>query len=130
MRINEPDVVFQAFDDEVVLINLVVGKYYSTSKVGADVLGMAAAGASLPKIQELLEGRWDVVLDVSGFLLQLVTEGLLVPSMTPDTSTEKFPPRDPKLLWVEPKLDTHDDMQALLLLDPIHDVSEQGWPNK
>jgi hypothetical protein len=28
------------------------------------------------------------------------------------------------------RLETYDDMADLLLLDPIHEVSEQGWPHR
>jgi len=28
-----------------------------------------------------------------------------------------------------PELDTYEDMQDLILLDPIHEVDESGWPN-
>jgi hypothetical protein len=30
--------------------------------------------------------------------------------------------------WEAPKLTVYEDMQDLLLLDPIHDVDETGWP--
>ena len=30
--------------------------------------------------------------------------------------------------YTEPSLSVFSDMQDLLLLDPIHDVSEAGWP--
>ena len=31
---------------------------------------------------------------------------------------------------VEPQLSSYTDMQELLLLDPIHEVDESGWPNR
>ena len=34
----------------------------------------------------------------------------------------------PRTPFVRPELSIHTDMQDLLLLDPIHDVSEIGWP--
>ena len=30
--------------------------------------------------------------------------------------------------YAAPKLATYSDLQDLLLLDPIHDVDETGWP--
>jgi hypothetical protein len=32
--------------------------------------------------------------------------------------------------FVEPALNKYTDMQELLLLDPVHEVSEAGWPSK
>jgi hypothetical protein len=34
-----------------------------------------------------------------------------------------------KHTFAEPVIEEFDDMQGLLLLDPIHDVSEEGWPH-
>jgi hypothetical protein len=31
--------------------------------------------------------------------------------------------------WAEPVLDKYTDMQELLLLDPIHEVDDAGWPH-
>ena len=36
-RINSPGVVFEAFDDEVVIINLDSGNYFSFNKVGSAI---------------------------------------------------------------------------------------------
>jgi hypothetical protein len=32
------------------------------------------------------------------------------------------------LVYAKPELQVYSDMKDLLLLDPIHDVSEEGWP--
>ena len=36
------------------------------------------------------------------------------------------PPRAPG----DPMIESYDDMADLLLLDPVHEVGEQGWPVK
>ena len=33
-----------------------------------------------------------------------------------------------KIPFEEPKLEKYSDMEDLLLLDPIHDVEDEGWP--
>lgn len=133
MKVDEPDVVFQLFPDEVVIINLREGTYYTTSGIGADIFGMIAAKASLDQIQELIEARWSDVprACVPDFMRRLFREHILT-NVEPEGSTaaEAFPVRDPKLPYAEPVLETHTDMQELLLLDPVHDVTEQGWPNR
>lgn len=132
MRVNEPDVVYQAFPDEAVIIHLALGCYYSADKVGADIFGMAAAGADLNQIQELVAARWEGAdaAAVEAFIQQLFLEGLVIESSGGSTAAQAFPPRDPKLPFETPVLNAHRDMQDLLLLDPIHDVDDQGWPNK
>jgi hypothetical protein len=32
--------------------------------------------------------------------------------------------------YVEPEIVEFDDMQEMLLLDPIHEVKDKGWPYK
>jgi hypothetical protein len=32
--------------------------------------------------------------------------------------------------WVTPQLIEYSDLQDLILVDPIHDVEESGWPNR
>jgi hypothetical protein len=35
-----------------------------------------------------------------------------------------------KCPYIPPILNRHGDMQDLALLDPIHDVEGEGWPNR
>jgi hypothetical protein len=35
---------------------------------------------------------------------------------------------DKKEAWVAPTIQRYEDMQAMLLADPIHDVDQSGWP--
>jgi hypothetical protein len=32
--------------------------------------------------------------------------------------------------YLQPSFEKYSDMQEMLLLDPIHEVSEAGWPHK
>ena len=40
------------------------------------------------------------------------------------------PPQQDNLNFEKPVLQKHTDMQELLLLDPIHEIDEKGWPSK
>jgi hypothetical protein len=132
LKVNEPDVVYQVFPDEVVIINLRLGTYYSLDKIGADIFGMIAAGGSLHEVERLIAARWSDVPPkfVPDFMRHLFRQGILT-NVEPEVSTaaEAYPARELQP-YEEPLLNTYDDMQALLLLDPVHDVDEQGWPNK
>lgn len=134
MKINEPDVVLQLFPDEAVIVNLREGVYFSTDGTGADIVGMIAANASLKEMQDLMDARWsDVPREaVPDFMRELFRQHILeaVNPSEASTAAQAFPARDPKLPFVTPKLNVYEDMQQLLLLDPVHDVGEQGWPNR
>jgi hypothetical protein len=71
-------------------------------------------------------------LDLSGledFVTKCIQSSLLVPSTTSKLPRfEDF--LDLKLEeWSIPLLNEYTDLQDLILVDPIHDVQESGWPN-
>ena len=141
-RIKEPDIVYDNFENEVVLINLENGNYYSIQGSAAEIWGHLAKGMSVKKIVHHLLQNYqgdpeEVTQSVRKFLTQLSEDALIEPvtqegpPYEPDTS-----PTDPASVsktqpaFEPPKLERYTDMQALLLLDPIHDVGEEGWPNQ
>ena len=44
------------------------------------------------------------------------------------TAVEPHVLPEPQEGFVAPQLHKYTDMQELLLLDPIHDVDQEGWP--
>ena len=116
---NRPDVIDEVFDGEAVLINLRVGRYYALDDRGTAVWRMVSAGASLPEIAAARDGE-----DVVSFLVRLVEEDLAVVSGGP------LPAPSPNGHTI-PRLEVFNDLQDLLLLDPIHDVDPgTGWPQQ
>ena len=135
-RINNPSVISENIDGEVVIINLDSGAYYSTDQVGAEVWGLLEAGRCVGEIVEAIPARYlgeseEIETALHGFLSELQTEELIVgaegsktnehASFVPGSDTEKIP-------FQPPALKKYTDMKDMLLLDPIHDVEESGWP--
>ena len=131
-RVNQPQVIRESFESEVVIINLDTGNYYSLEKTGALVWDWIENGAALEGIVAQLAQRGTVpapqmIVAVEGFVAELVREQLIVPDVDLPGGplalerTDAFEP---------PVLNRYDDMQQLLLLDPIHDVDANGWPNR
>ncbi|OGQ81738.1 MAG: hypothetical protein A3F90_13360 [Deltaproteobacteria bacterium RIFCSPLOWO2_12_FULL_60_19] len=138
-RINRPKVIDEAFDDEVVIINFETGSYYSLSKAGADVWGFIGAGAALGKIVEAIAGRYEgsrseIEDGIQRLIAELELENLIVAdgAKEPGGQAETRAPAAPasqKTAFEPPHLEKFTDMQELILLDPIHEVDETGWPN-
>jgi hypothetical protein len=131
-----PWVTHERLDDEVIAINLETGAYFALDGAAADTWTLAAGGASTDEIVAALDERYDASLetlrtDVTAFLAQLVEQGL--GSQTDDASP---PAEDAKPLpetaavrpYSPPSLARYDDLADLLLLDPIHEVDDAGWP--
>lgn len=134
-RINSPNVVHEAFDDEVVVVNLETGSYYCLQRASATLWLLLVQGASVKDIAGVFVRRFAAAVDdierqSAGLVDVLVREGLIVPS----DGTSAAPQIDdaavaePRPAFELPPLQTYSDMQALLVLDPIHEVDSSGWP--
>lgn len=136
--LNSPDVAWEAFDDEVVIVNLQSGHYFSARGTGAAIWRAVVAGATHADMCDLIASTYEVdrqQLDecIRKFVESLVERTLIVPadagragSAAPAPSA---PPPATKLAFAPPALDTYSDMQDILLLDPIHEVDDKGWPH-
>jgi hypothetical protein len=140
-RINSPQVTYEIFDDEVVMINLDTGNYYSLGGVGADIWGRLERGAALTEIIEDTVKRYkgdcsEIEEAINDLLDGLRRENLVVPLTDAELEGARRLHGRPVLAheiinapFEAPVLQKYTDMQELLLLDPIHEVDEMGWPN-
>jgi hypothetical protein len=134
-RLNTPQVIAETIDGEAIMIDLATGNYYSVRGCGADICTLLEAGASTDEIVAALLELYDadrsaVELAVETLIGELEQEQLV-------TSTDgdgKGPPplpagRSAKAPFLPPTFEKYTDMQDLVLLDPVHEVDERGWPH-
>ncbi len=119
-EVNRPDVVDESVDGEVLIVHLGTGTYYSSRGAGDAAWQMLASGRTPAEAATPL-GQSEQALQQ--FLAQLVAEDLLRPRSGDVSDIAELQPVAGPLL-----LEKYTDMQELLLLDPIHDVEQQGWP--
>lgn len=129
--ISLPNYVIQeTFDDnEVVVVNLNSGAYYSITGLAADLWVAIDNGGNREDLLEHLGGAGgETQLDL--FLELLGREGLLG-----DEGGAFLPASAGELLRVlqstpfDGMFEKHTDVEDLLLIDPIHEVDAAGWPN-
>jgi len=140
-RVNKPKVILETFDDEVVLVNLDSGSYYTIDKVGVDIWGYIEKGADTGEVVKRTVDAHEadsthIRTAVLQFVDQLQREGLVVPAETQEagsshteTAQAEAEVKAKQPGFESPVLRGYTDMQDLLLLDPIHEVDETGWPN-
>ena len=124
-------VIYELLDDELILANLQVGTYYSVKESGIPIWQLLAAGCSLSFIEEKFKERYR--LDFSASILHFVTaalnEKLLIARETKNNDSPLT-----SLYWPEtcqePLFTAYEEMKNLLLVDPIHEVDEKGWPSR
>ena len=137
-RINTPKVAHQTIDQETIIIDFESGAYYSINGVGSLVWESVAKGMSVKQIIDLITQRYSgqreiIEQEVKDFLEELRNETLLV-TKKDSTSTYLSSENGPiytsveRLSYTSPSFQKYTDMQDLLLLDPIHEVDDEGWP--
>lgn len=134
-RLNEPDVVFEAFDEEIVLVNLDSGNYYSLSGTAPSIFIDLVDGMSIDevihRIQRRHTGESEVIgAAVAAFVARLVGEKMLVEAADRQAQPRVASPEGTanRTPFQAPVIESYTDMQDLLMLDPIHDVDTAGWP--
>ncbi|HUZ71431.1 MAG TPA: PqqD family protein [Stellaceae bacterium] len=136
-HINAPAVVSEIIDGEAVIMNLKSGNYYSTAQVGSMVWGWIEQGRTRGQLLALLKASFGTVPDdfaqaVDTFIDDLIAQELVREELTdhavPLSDGDALPPLNGTHGFSAPVLNVYSDMKDLLLLDPIHDVDEIGWP--
>jgi len=135
-RINTPQVISENIDGEVVIANLQTGVYYSMERVGADVWPWFENGISEADLLKKAVARYagnvsEIEASLGEFVGKLLAERLIVEApVAPSLHQNGALQANGNELrpFEKPILESYNDMQDLLLLDPIHEVDETGWP--
>ena len=139
-RVNTPKVVHEPFEDEVVVVNLDTGRYYCLQRAGVAVWLGLVNGWSIGEIASQLDAKYLAVEGeirrAVGALISELEREQLVSLVAPDAGgrahaqpgTALDAPAADRPPFESPTLQVYTDMQDLLLLDPIHEVDEAGWP--
>lgn len=135
-RVNTPTVTHEIIDGEAVIINLDSGNYYSLVDEGSFIWSLVEKGASASELQNVILQTYqgdaqEIDRGVQELLAQLQQENLIVPVDEAEEAADLQTPNNDnheKPLFNSPSLNKYSDMQELLLLDPIHDVDDAGWP--
>jgi hypothetical protein len=136
-RVNSPTVTHETIDGEAVIINLDSGNYYSLIDAGCVIWNLVGkhlpASEIISRLSESYEGqRATIESGVVQLLSQLEQESLIVPdyesSELPEPQNTGPQNGSMRPQFQTPVLQKYTDMQELLLLDPIHDVDDMGWP--
>jgi len=129
------EVSAETIDGEAVAINLDTGLYYRMDGVAGFAWERIEDGITQEGLLSQVVAAYDVARDVAAedvraFVEDLMEEALISRSDggNPETSGAADASDRPTESYNKPQLERYDDLQDLLLLDPIHDVDEAGWP--
>jgi hypothetical protein len=127
------NVAHENFQGELVVVNLATGKYYAMRREAADIFALCLQHASADEVVNWLvcsyRGESDrIASDARWFLAKLHDEGILSQSDSRPSSTPPSLASRGGIPFTKPEFEVHNDMQDLLMLDPIHEVDTAGWP--
>ncbi len=134
--IRHPEVVSEVFDSETVVVDLTAGRYYAFNSTATAIWSRLAAAPTADQVAVALASAFGDLErargEVARFLERLAEAGLLV-RVAP--GTDAAPGADPEphpAFAAEPPpadFEVYTDLEDLLVLDPIHDLDESGWPS-
>jgi hypothetical protein len=136
---NSPRVIGEVIDDEAILIDLETGSYFSLVGSGALIWSAIEHGATVDEMVAALDAVCggvpsDAGLQVAAFVGDLRDSHLIVagasaaPAVPPPAPAGPISSAGPHT-FEPPAITRFDDMQELILLDPIHEVDpSEGWP--
>ena len=123
----------ERLQDEVIIINVATGSYFSGSGTAADLWTLIAAGVNFEDIVSTLATAYgtdalSIRADLEACIAKLMASTVVsVAERTAITAAGTLPDLQ-RSSWSPPVFDEYTDMWDLLQADPIHDVSETGWP--
>lgn len=130
-RARHEDISCERLDGDVIAVNLATGAYFSLSGSAADVWTAAVSGAPSTTWLARLDEAYGTPVsreDVAHLLSACVEHGLVEPM---EANMDDLPPLPADLdrsRWLSPVLEVFTDLQDLILVDPIHDAGDLGWP--
>ncbi len=130
-RVDPDKVVHETIEGEAILIHLDNGYYYSLDGAGAEIWGLLAESRSVDEATEALARVYesdDLGSEVRRIADELVAENLLEPTDLAPVATLNGDEPGGRRAFTAPVLKKYEDMQDFLLVDPIHETSEAGWP--
>jgi hypothetical protein len=136
--VNEPSVISEVIDGETIVLNFESGHYYSFNPTASEIWMRVCAGHPVAAATECVARRFagdpaTIQSEVAAFVRRLEQEQLIRPATAgaPSAATATGTPSDPVVAaFASPDFEKFTDMEELLLLDPIHEVGDSGWPRK
>ena len=142
-RINTPHVVAETLDGEATIVDLDSGTYYALNESGSLIWDGLIAGVEKSEVAEDFANAYELdggeaTQAVEDLVTKLADAKLIVDAGEASQNGDRpaaaaaaeSSVNGSRREYAEPELSSYTDMQELLLLDPIHEVDESGWPSQ
>ena len=131
-ELNDRKVSMERLAGECLLISFITGNFYNSLGSGADILTLIASRVPRQVWSDILRANYsnfnDTQSGISDFISILLLHELIKPVESLEKIEFNLPPDQERKSWSSPELFIHDDLQGLMLVDPIHESGDEGWP--
>lgn len=130
-----PQVAYECIDGEVIILNLESGMYHALNETASRIWMKVVEDQAFENIFVDLQNAHGLSREEAGAmvarLIGEVEEQDLVEIQEPrpawiTQNATAAREKDSARLW--PVIETYSDMRAALVLDPVHEVDDTGWP--
>ena len=132
VELNSSGISCERLDGEMVIISFETGKYFNSNGAAADILYLIENSVDRSLWGQILGTEFSEFEESSSgiaeFLGLLLEEKIVLESSEVVVTTIDLPTDYQRGAWQKPALLVFDDLADLLLIDPIHDTSLEGWP--
>ncbi len=113
------------FENETIIVDFETGIYYSLRGSACFIWECCENGLDDQSIKSMFTNLSDdQEIQISTFVKELRDANLIVKTDEKEHSDPS--PQD----FTEILFEQYKDMEELIMLDPIHEVDEKGWPHK
>ncbi|HZT45477.1 MAG TPA: PqqD family protein [Gaiellaceae bacterium] len=133
--VTNPNAMHETIDGETIVIDLSTGTYYSLRGAGPAIWNAVASGASPEEVVAGLESAYEaapgeIAAATEAFLSELEAEQLIARGNGAASAQPTPIPPGARSAFEQPRLEKYEDLQDIVLLDPVHMVDDQGWPHR
>lgn len=129
-KIMEHKVAHEIIDGEAVVIHFDTGNYYSLNGISSQLWQWLAARATRSQILAAFQPLSPAqIQSFDDFMDSLAAEEVVEKTSAEPGQQPSFPLPVGQVPFELPEFVKYNDMQNLLMSDPIHEVDETGWPH-
>lgn len=125
----------ERLDGEVIAIDFRSGKYGSFIGPSADIMWLLQTETPRSRWYSLVSESFPkgpskeaFNRDIEDFMNRLAELQIIEEASQLTGSVESLPEDYERAVWSTPVFAIQDDLVELLVIDPIHDTSDDGWP--
>jgi hypothetical protein len=133
--VTNPQVIHETIEGETIIIDLASGTYFSLQGSAPAIWNALSQGHNDQQIVSRLQSLYgpeapELESAVTSFVQELLDCGLVAPGDGAAAEAAAEPVgSEQSEAFAAPRLERYTDMQEIILLDPVHKVDSQGWPN-